>query len=808
MPPLPELQAADLVRRCDPTQFDFASTAELADLTVFVGQPRAREAIDFGIGIKKTGYNLYALGPAGSGKRTLVRRLFEEQAAHDPVPSDWCYVNNFVQPHSPHALELPPGRGAALQQTMKRLVEAVAGALPVAFESEEYQTRAQVILEEFKERQAHAFEAMQKRAEEHQIALMRTPAGLAFAPVRNGEVMSIEEVQKLGEEDRATIQKQIEDLQEEMARLVRQFPGWQREMQEKMTRLNREMAGFAVGGLISDVREKFADVPGVVAYLDAVQNDVIENARDFLPPPASGSDGEAAQRAPEERPSLRRYHVNLLVDHSQSTVAPVVAEDNPTFQNLVGRVEYVQHMGALVTDFSLIKPGCLHSANGGYLILDAREVLLQPYAWEGLKRTLKAGQIRIESLGQLLSLISTVSLEPEPIPLTVKIALVGDRMLYYLLYNLDPDFGELFKVAVDFAEDMDRTPENQRLYALLLGTLARREGLRPLDRGAVARVIEYSARVIGDAGKLSTWMRGISDLVQEADYWADRAGNGAMTADDVQRAIDAATYRNDRMRERLQEEVVRGTVLIDTAGTQVGQINGLSVLALGNFSFGRPSRITAQVRLGRGDVVDIEREVQLGGPIHSKGVLILSSYLGARYAADTPLSLSASLVFEQSYGGIEGDSASSAELYALLSAIAQVPIKQSLAVTGSVNQHGQVQAIGGVNEKIEGFFDLCQARGLTGAQGVLIPASNVKHLMLRQDVVDAVAAGQFHIYPVETIDQGIELLTGMPAGEPDDEGHFPAGSLNARVFARLAELASKRSSFGSMGQEHAQEPKP
>ncbi len=808
MSPLPELQPADLFRHCDPTQFDFDSTAELADLDVFVGQPRAREAIDFGIGIKKTGYNLYALGPAGTGKRTLVRRLFEEQAANDPVPPDWCYVNNFEQPHSPRALALPAGRGIDFQRTMKQLVEAIASALPVAFESEEYQKRAQVIVEEFKERQAHAFEAMQKRAEAQQVALLRTPAGLAFAPVRNGEVMSIEEVQKLGEEDRAKIQKDIETLQEEMARLVRQFPAWQREMQEKMTRLNREMAGFAVGGLISDMREKFVDVPGVVAYLEAVQTDVIENARDFLPAAAPGSEGEAVQRPPDERPSLRRYYINLLVDHSSSTVAPVVAEDNPTFQNLIGRVEYVQHMGALVTDFSLIKPGCLHKANGGYLILDAREVLLQPYAWEGLKRTLKAGQIRVESLGQLLSLISTVSLEPEPIPLNVKVALVGDRMLYYMLCDLDPDFGELFKVAVDFADDLDRTPENHRLYAQLLGTLARREGLRPLDRGAVARVIEHSARVIGDAEKLSTWMRGINDLVQEADYWAGQDGNDIVTTADVQRAIDAAIYRSDRIRQRLQDEVLRGTILVDTQGAQVGQINGLSVLTLGKFGFGRPSRITAQVRLGRGEVVDIEREVELGGPIHSKGVLILSSFLGARYASDAPLSLSASLVFEQSYGGIEGDSASSAELYALLSAIAQVPIKQSLAVTGSVNQHGQVQAIGGVNEKIEGFFDLCRARGLTGEQGVLIPASNTKHLMLRQDVVAAVAAGQFHVYPVETIDQGIELLTGIPAGERDAEDHYPTTSVNGRVMQRLTELADKRSSFGSPRPEHEQELKP
>jgi lon-related putative ATP-dependent protease len=432
-------------------------------------------------------------------------------------------------------------------------------------------------------------------------------------------------------------------------------------------------------------------------------------------------------------------------------------------------------MGALLTDFNLIKPGALHKANGGYLILDIRKVLLQPYAWEGLKRAMQAGQIRIESVGQMLSLISTVSLEPEPIPLDVKVALFGDRLLYYLLWHLDPEFGELFKVEADFEEQMDRDGKNQLLYAQLIGTLARKDELRPFDRGAVARAIEHSARMVGDAEKLSTQMRNITDLLREADYWAGETGNGAVTAADVQRAIDAQIYRSDRLQERVQEAILRETILIDTEGEEISQVNGLSVIQLGNFSFGRPTRITARVRLGKGEVVDIEREVELGGPIHSKGVLILSGFLGARYAGERPLSLSASLVFEQSYGGVEGDSASSAELYALLSAIAEVPIKQSMAVTGSVNQHGQVQAIGGVNEKIEGFFDVCKARGLTGEQGVLIPVSNVKHLMLRQDVVKAVDAGQFHIYPVEMVDQGIEILTGVPAGERDEEGELSGG---------------------------------
>jgi lon-related putative ATP-dependent protease len=488
--------------------------------------------------------------------------------------------------------------------------------------------------------------------------------------------------------------------------------------------------------------------------------------------------------------------VNVMVDHSATTGAPIVYEDHPTVQNLMGRVEHTAQMGTLVTDFNLIKAGALHRANGGYLILEARKVLLQPFTWEELKRALRSQEIRLETLAQTLSLISTVSLEPEPIPLDVKVVLLGERLLYYTLAQFDPDFAELFKVAADFEDQMDRNADGHLLYARLIASLARKEQLRPFDRGAVARVIERSARLAGDAEKLTAHLRSIVDLLREADYWAGEAGHQVITADDVQQAIDAQIRRLDRVRERVQEEIQRGTILIDTEGATVGQVNGLSVLAVGQFAFGRPSRITARVRLGRGEVVDIEREVALGGPIHSKGVLILASYLGARYVPDRPLSLSASLVFEQSYSGVEGDSASSTELYALLSALAELPVKQGLAVTGSVNQYGQVQAIGGVNEKIEGFFDICRARGLTGEQGVLIPASNVKHLMLRHDVIDAVAAGQFQVYPVETIDQGIELLTGVPAGERDAQGAFPEGSVNQRVEARLVALSEKRLAFG------------
>jgi len=802
------LDAKALCQRCDPDQFAFETTAELEDLTEIIGQPRAVEAVRFGVGIEQEGYNIFALGPAGTGKLSLVRQFFEQRAASEPVPPDWCYVNNFEEPHRPRALHLPPGKGTELRQDMADLVEELRTALSTAFESEEYQTRRQVIEEGFNERQQEAFEEIRQLAQERGLTVLRTPAGFVFAPVRDGEVLSPQQLQELPEEERKHLEAGAEALQEELQKVLRQMPRWQREARERGRELNRETTTFAVGSLIDEMRQKYAGFPAIVDYLNAVQQDVMENMRDLLAqeehPQSAERSGSIPFPVPGSQvgpPSLRRYGVNVLIDHSTSEGAPVITEDNPTYQNLVGRVEHVAQMGALLTDFNLIKPGALHRANGGYLMLDARKVLLQPYAWEGLKRALQSRQVHIESLGQALSLISTVSLEPEPIPLDVKVALFGDPSLYYLLSALDPDFGELFKVAADFDERMDRNSDNQLLYARLMSSLARKEGLRPLDRTAVARVIEHSARMVGDVEKLSVRMQSVADLLREADYWAGQAGNGVVTAADVQRAIDAQIYRSDRLRERVQEEILRGTILIDTEGEKVGQVNGLSVIQLGGFAFGHPSRITARVRMGKGEVVDIEREVELGGPIHSKGVLILSGFLGARYTTYHPLSLSASLVFEQSYGGVEGDSASSAELYALLSAIAQVPIKQSLAVTGSVNQHGQIQAIGGVNEKIEGFFDVCKARGLTGEQGVLIPASNVNHLMLRQDVVEAVAEGRFYIYPVETVDQGIEILTGLPAGEPDEEGNYPEGTVNGLVQAQLVKMAEQRATFSPSAEE-------
>jgi len=785
------LSPGALYRQCDLSRFSFTTTAELEDPDGYVGQARALEALRFGIGIRQEGYHLYVMGPSGIGKHTMVRRYLEQVARQEPPPSDWCYVNNFKQGHQPRALALPPGRGAKLQRDMKQLVEDLRSAVPVAFEAEEYHAQAQEIKTEVKDFRERAISELADEAEAQGVTLLRTPSGFAFAPVKDGEVIGAEAYEKLPEEERKRIEQAIESLQEKLVAIIRREPKLQRQARDKLKALNREVAMYAVEALCDEMKSRYQDLSQVLDYLETVQRDVIEHTSDFLRHEEGGESGETDP--------FKRYAVNLLVDHSQAGGAPVIYEDNPVYNDLVGRVEHLSHMGMLLTDFTLIKPGALHKANGGYLIVDALKLLTEPFAWEGLKRALLSKQIRILSLGQIYSLMSTVSLEPKPIQLDIKVVLLGERRIYYLLNQLDPEFSELFKVAADFEEEIDRSAEHDLLYARQIASQCRAKQLHPLDRQAVARVIEHGARQVGDAEKLSTHMLSLVGLLQEADYWARQDERQVISREHVQQAIDQQIHRHDRLRQRIYEEIRRGTILIDTEGQQVGQVNGLSVLSLGNFAFAQSSRITATARLGDGDVVDIEREVKLGGAIHSKGVLILSAFLASRYASERPLSLSASLVFEQSYGMVDGDSASVGELCALLSVLANVPVRQSLAITGSVNQHGQVQAIGGVNEKIEGFYDICAGNGLSGDQGVIIPASNTKHLMLRSDVVEAVAAGRFQVYAVESVDQAVELLTGVPAGVADASGHFPQGSLNQRVARRLDELLALRQKYARRG---------
>lgn len=803
------LSADEAVQRCDPEQFDFSTTEDLDDLTEVIDQARAEEALQFGIATEREGFNIYALGPEETDKENLVRHYLEDRASEEKPPDDLCYVNNFHDPDEPRLLRVPAGVGESLAEDVDDFLRELRPALTSAFESEEYQTRRAAVQEEAGAEQQEKFQELQERANERGLALLRTPAGFVFAPIRDDEIVPPDEIQELSEQEQERLEEAMEELQEELKGILRSLPREQRKTRDRVQELNEEIARYTVRELLEGIRQDYGEYDAVLEHLSEVEDDIVENVESIIGQGegnqaggagggASGGGGrpmQGAVRRVVEHPALRRYRVNVLVDHGDTDHAPVVYEDHPTYQNLVGRTEYLAQMGALITDFNMIKSGALHEANGGYLMLDARQVLLQPYAWEALKRAVKSGEIRIDSLREMIGMVSTVSLEPEPVEHDTRIVLLGDRLLYYLLSEFDPEFGDLFKVAADFDDQVDRTAENERLYAGLIGSLIQREELRAFDPSGVARVVERSARMVGDAEKLSVRSRGVLDLIREADHWASRQDADVVTAEHVQTAIEKRIYRSDRLRDRTQEEILRDTIYIDTEGEQVGQVNGLSVLQLGDFAFGRPTRITARTRLGKGEVLDIEREAELGGPIHSKGVMILSGFLGGRYATDRPLSLEASLVFEQSYGGIEGDSASSTELYALLSSIAGVPIRQSVAVTGSVNQHGRVQPIGGVNEKIEGFFDVCEERGLTGEQGVLIPASNTKHLMLRRDVVDAIDRGEFHVWPVETVDQGMELLTGEPMGERDEEGRYPEDTINYLVEERLAELAERRMEF-------------
>jgi len=787
------LGATQLRWRCDRSWLPFQSTEELPEMQEIVGQARAVAALKFGVEMRRDGYNLFVLGPPGIGKRTVVQGCLEESAATAAVPSDWCYVNNFDDPRRPSAISLPAGRGLQFRNDVRQLVDDLSTSIPAALERAEHQTRQKSIAEEASERQESAFKALAHEALEQKVQLIRTPGGFAFAPMHNDEVMSAEDFEKLPADERERVKKQIQGLQEKLRQLIETVPTWLKETRDKIRELDRGAVKLAIGHLFAQAREKHVDLPTVAAYFAAAEKDILERGDEFQP----SEDGTPSPlAAAESRPSFEEYEVNLFVDNSQTKGAPIIMEDHPSYHNLLGRVEHESQLGALFTNFSLIKAGALHRANGGYLVLDAWRLLQQPFAWDALKRALAARSIKIESLAEVLSLVSTVSLEPEPIPLDAKVVLIGDRMLYYLLCAYDPDFVQQFKVAADFEDRMERSAESCLLFARFLGSLARRNKLRPFNQAAVARILEYGARVAEDAEHLSTHVQTMADLLVESDFWASKDSATVVDAPHVQRALDMQVERADRVRDRLYDEIRRGTILIDLTGSRIGQVNGLSVLDLGNFRFGQPSRITATTRLGRGEVIDIEREVKLGGPTHSKGVLILSSYLASRYAKERPLSLGATLAFEQSYGMIEGDSASMAELCAILSSLADVPLKQSLAITGSVNQFGQSQPIGGVNEKIEGFFDVCRAQQLTGEQGVIIPRTNVKHLMLRDDVVAAVEKGQFHVYAIDSVDDALGLLTGMPAGEADQHGHFPAGTLNHRIVTRLEELQRLRTRFG------------
>ncbi|MBU0663347.1 MAG: AAA family ATPase [Proteobacteria bacterium] len=786
--------------RCDPDSFSFETTTEVEELSHFIGQDRALEAVDFGIGMQQQGFNLFVIGPEGSGRHSVVESFIHDKASKEATPSDWCYVYNFHHPHKPLALELPPSQGMIFKGQMYELIDTLKTTIPAIFEGDDYRVRHKAITDLLAQKIEALYHEVEKTAKAQSIAVLRSDQGFRFSPTDGkGEPLSLEEFRKLPDDVKEKIAETIEKLQTMLQESIHQISIWKRETEEQNRKLKKDTAKQAVSPLIETLKGTYKDHEKIVHYFEDVEDVITENVDDFL------SDGEEGQHpfilaiGGGHTLSFDQYEVNVLISHQNNHGSPVIYEDLPTYQNLHGRIEHQARMGMLSTNFTLIKPGCLHQANNGYLILDARRLLMQPFAYEGLKRALRSRKIRIEPVERLLGLISTVTLEPEPVDLNIKVVLIGEPLIYYLLNAYDPEFISLFKVQADFESDMKRSKESQDLYATLIARLAKDKDLLPLHRTAVARLIEQATREAGDREKLSLRIREFADLMQEADYLAKKDNKTTINDTDVEKAIAASKRRGGRIQDRLFEAMEHNIHHIETDGAKVGQINGLSVLMLGHDSFGCPTRITALTRPGKGKIIDIEREVELGGPIHSKGVMILSSFLSSRYARNFPLSLQASLVFEQSYGGVEGDSASCAELCTLLSSLAEVPIKQTLAITGSVSQKGEVQAIGGVNEKIEGFFDLCENRGLSGDQGVIIPASNVRHLMLKKEVVEAMEQGKFSVTAVSTVDEAVEQLTGLSAGERDAEGNYPADSINGLVEATLQAFAKNLQDFDKEG---------
>lgn len=791
-----KLTSEQLYRKCDAAKFDFTTTADLEERLSALGQDRAICAVELGINIKSRGYNLFCLGPEGTGKTSLVKRILEKEGKQRPTPDDWAYVYNFDEPHKPIAVNFPAGAAAGFAKDMEEFAYAMEHDLPEAVKNELYEEQLSVIREKYQEKRNDYVKVLQKKAKGKKVSLLHMPMGVVVAPMKNGEIISPDVFDTLSDDEKNEIMADLNAMQEEIAQHQDDAPGWEEKQTEEIKKLQEKLVKDAIKKPINDIKQRYRGNKKVAEYLKAVQNYILENIPSFVPnydqdskpqteeEPMAGLLSQLKNQQEEDKYS--KFKVNVVVKNVLDSGAPIVLLDHPTQGNLVGKVERIQQFGALITDFTLIKGGALHRANGGFLLIDARKLLLQPYSWDSLKRALASKEIKIEAPSEDTS-FSTISLDPQPIPLDVKVVMTGDAELYDLLSERDPDFSDYFKVEADFGMIIDRTDENEVEYAKLIGSLTKKKNLRSLNKQAVARVIEYSSRLADDSEKLTAHVSSIGDLLKEADYWARKSKASQIGKNHVDQAIKSQIYRSDRINRAMLEQIDKGTILLDVKGERVGQINGLVVYNFTRNSFGKPTRITTQVRLGRGEFINIEREVAMSGPIHSKGVLILQALIANRFAKRSPLSLSASIVFEQSYGGVDGDSASSTEYYCMLSAIANLPIKQSLAVTGSINQFGEIQPIGGVNEKIEGFFEVCKYNGLTGKQGVIIPRTNVVNLMLREDVLEAVENGQFSIYAIDDVDDGIELLTGNPAGKADKRGRFPKGTVNYMVQQSLEE---------------------
>ena len=784
-----------LKKECKPDFFKFEDTSKLTFSDDIIGQERAVKAMEFGLNIKSKGYNIFMCGMTGTGKTSYAQNIAKKMAKKSKTPDDWCYVYNFDDSNRPKAINLPAGLGKVFQKDMEEFVKVLKIEIAKAFDSEDYEREKAAIAKEYQAKKAELTEKLNKDAERQGFKVKTTNAGMYFLPVIEGKTITEEEYANLDEEVKHEINEKSNMIQMETLEIIRQIKNIEKEAEERVSEWENKIALFAVGIQINDLKEKYRDYKKVLDYLEKVQEDILKNLDEFR-------DEELTEEQQLLLPWLKtsdeshtdKYKVNLLVDNSELEGAPVVTDYNPTYYNILGKVEHENEFGTMITDFTMIKSGLFHQANGGYLILQAKDVLNNIQSWEALKRVLRTGEIAIENMKEQMGLIAVSTLKPEPIPVDVKVILVGSEYIYQMLYEYDEEFRKLFKVKVDFDAEMDRNSVNMRKLAQFIGAFCNREKVPHFDRTGVAKVVEYSSRLVEDQTKLSTRFNEIVEILSESVAWAEIEGCSLVTGEHVKKAIQEKIYRSNKYDKKLLELIKEGTIMIDTEGEVIGQINGLTIIDTGDYSFGKPSRITANTFMGERGIVNIEREVEMSGTSHSKGIMILSGYIGQKYAQDMPLSLTASLCFEQLYGAVDGDSASSAELYAVLSSLAEVPIKQSIAVTGSVNQKGEIQPIGGVTEKIEGFFELCKLRGLNGQHGVIIPYQNIKNLVLNDEVIEACKEGKFNIYAVKTIDEGIEILTGKKAGTKNKNGKYPPGTINYLVYEKLNKFSKAASS--------------
>ena len=780
-----KLNIEELRMTCKPEEITFKSTAEVPPLEGLIGQERAVQATEFGLRIKRPGYNIFMTGLTGTGKSSYAQSIIKKLSAGEPVPDDWVYVHNFEHPGEPLAMNLRAGTGAVFCHHIEEMLEDLKQTIPKAFDGEDYERQKAVYVKEFQDARSVLLEELNKAALDKGFTLKRTGSGFVTIPLHNGEQINEDNYANLDQSEKDVLEKKSSEVQLKAMEIMRRVQKVEKELKEQLKDLDQRIGLAAIGHLFNELIEEYDQYPAVQKYLQSFQKDVLSNLADFKGDEEDQQNPMVWLRRQSQEQADMRYTVNLLVDNRETEGAPMVYETNPSYYNLLGRVEYENRFGMVITDFSMIKAGALHRANGGYLILQARDVLSALQSWDVLKRVLRTREIRIENIGEHFGLVAMATLRPQPIPLNFKVVMIGNPYLYQILYHYDEDFRKLFKIKADFDIEMERKEDNINKMAGFISYHCKRQQLRPFDRSAVAEIVEHSARLAESQDKLSTRFTEIVDLLFEADTWAELNGVKVVGKKQVEKALDEMVYRSNKYEQKIIESINKGEILLDLDGKKVGQINALSIIDQGDYQFGRPSRVTASTYLGRKGIINIERESDLSGRIHNKGVLILSGYLGQRYGSLVPLNLTASLCFEQSYGGIDGDSASAAELLCLLSSLADVPLRQDLAVTGSINQKGEIQPIGGVNSKIEGFYLTCKTRGLTGKQGVIIPEKNRKALMLKKEVIEAVKKGKFNVYAIKTVDEGLELLTGMKAGELLEDGKFKAGSFNEKIRTKL-----------------------